>query len=152
MMTDLFRGIRDRIDFQINAVDQYESRVVSKSRVLDIGGRNSSSKSRKRINELNKIPANIIVCTDILAEYKPDIVDDIVNTSIKPESFDGIYCDAILEHVTEYWKAVDNIYSILKRGGKLSYMFHFVFSFMIRWTIIGLLLLKSRECWRSFPK
>lgn len=122
MMTTLFRGIKNSLDFRLNVVDEYESRVVSKSRILDIGGRNVSSKTRKRINKLNKNPDNTIVCTDILAEYKPDIVDDIVNTSIKPESFDGIYCDAILEHVTEYWKAVDNTYSILERGGGSFYM------------------------------
>lgn len=129
MMTDLFRGIKHKLDFRIKAVDQYESRVVSKIRVLDIGGRNSSSKSRKIINELNKNPNNTIVCTDILAEYKPDIVDDITNTSIKPASFDGIYCDAILEHVTEYWKAVDNIYSILTWGGEAFIYVPFCFQF-----------------------
>lgn len=151
-MTDLFRGIKHKLDFRINAVDHYESRVVSKRKVLDIGGRNSSSKSRKRINGLNKNPDNTILCTDILAEYKPDLVDDIVNTSIKAESFDGIYCDAIMEHVTEYWKAVDNICSILTWGGRLSYMSRFAASFMIRWTIIGLRLLNLQECWISFPK
>ena len=116
-MTDLFREIRDKLDFRLNIAEAYESRVVSKQWVLDIGGRNSTSKSRKRINDLNKSTENTIICTDILSDYKPDLVDDIMNTSIKPESFDGVYCDAILEHVTEYWKALDNIYFIL-RGGK----------------------------------
>lgn len=127
-MTDLFRGIRDKLDFRLNIAEAYESRVVSKSKVLDIGGRNSSSKSRKRIDRLNKSRGNTIVCTDIIAEYRPDLVDDITNTSIKPESFDGVYCDAILEHVTEYWKALDNIYSLLRGGGGSIYICPFLLS------------------------
>ena len=117
-MTNIFKGIRDKIDFRLNASYEYESRVVSKSRVLDVGGRNIFSKSRKRINSLNNNQNNTIICTDIISQYGPDIVDDICNTSIKRNSFDGIYCDAILEHVTEYWKAVENIYSILVQGGE----------------------------------
>ena len=128
-MTDLFRGIRDKLDFRLNIAETYESRVVSKQKVLDIGGRNSSSKSRKRIERLNKSRGNTIVCTDIIAEYLPNLVDDITNTSIKPESFDGVYCDAILEHVTEYWKALDNIYSILRRGGEAFIYVPFCFQF-----------------------
>ena len=128
-MMDLFRGIRDKLDFRLNIAEAYESRVVSKSKVLDIGGRNSSSKSRKRIDLLTKNTCNKIICTDIIVEYRPDLVDDITNTSIKPESFDGVYCDAILEHVTEYWKAVENIYSILQCGGEAFIYVPFCFLF-----------------------
>ena len=128
MMYNLFRGTQEKIDFRLDCAEEYESRVVSMQSVLDIGGRNSASKSRKRINDLNKNPGNAIVCTDILPEYMPDLVDDIVNTSIKPESFDGVYCDAILEHVTEYWKALDNIYSILRGGGGGIYICSFLLS------------------------
>jgi hypothetical protein len=51
----------------------------------------------------------------------------ICNTTIPPASFDGICCDAILEHVTEYWKAIDNIHSILTDGGEafIYVPFHF---------------------------
>jgi len=45
-MSDLFRGIKDTINFRINCTHEYESRVISKDRVLDIGGRNSSSKTK----------------------------------------------------------------------------------------------------------
>ena len=128
-MNDFFHGIRDKIDFRLNVSEYYESRVVSKNKVLDIGGRNSLSKSRRRINKLNKNTDNVIVSTDILPEYKLDLVDDITNTQIKSESFDGIYCDAVLEHVTEYWKAVDNIYSILKKGGEAFIYVPFCFQF-----------------------
>lgn len=128
-MTDLFRGIRDNIDFRLNARKEYETRVASKSRILDVGGRNRYSRSRKQLNSLSQNPNSTIISTDILRFYKPDIVDDICSTCIKPNSFDGVYCDAILEHVPQYWKAIDNIRNILKEDGEaffyVPFMFHF---------------------------
>lgn len=128
-MADLFRGIRDKIDFRLTARQDYETRVASKNRILDVGGRNSYSKSRKQIDSLSKNPNRTIVCTDIIPSYGPDLVDDISNTSIKPNSFDGVYCDAILEHVEDYWKAIDNIYDILEKGGELFLYVPFMFQF-----------------------
>lgn len=64
MTTDLFHGIRDKIDFNLDSREKYERRVVSKSRLLDIGGRNKNSKSRRRINLLNSNPENVIISTD----------------------------------------------------------------------------------------
>ncbi|MBD2212405.1 methyltransferase domain-containing protein [Nostoc linckia FACHB-104] len=127
--TDLFQGIKSKIDFNPYVRDKYEKRVVSKDRLLDIGGRNSSSNSRQRINLLNENPNNVIVSTDIIPDYKPDIVDDICNTKIEPNSFSGIYCDAILEHVKEYWVAIDNMYNILEPGGEAFIYVPFVWSF-----------------------
>ncbi len=128
-MTDLFRGIRHKIDFRLNARKEYETRVASKNCILDVGGRNRFSRSRKQLNLLSQNPNRTVVCTDILPDYGPDIVDDICNTAIKPSSFDGVYCDAILEHVQEYWKAIDNIYNIMKEDGEaffyVPFMFHF---------------------------
>lgn len=117
-MSNYFKGIRDKIDIRMNAASEYASCVASKNRVLDVGGRNKFSRSGQRIRRLSKNPNNTIISTDILPEYKPDIVDDICNTTIKPNSFDGIFCVAVLEHVTEYWRAIDNIYSILEKGGE----------------------------------
>jgi SAM-dependent methyltransferase len=64
-----------------------------------------------------------------MPEYGPDIVDDICNTAIRPHSFDGVYCDAILEHVHEYWKAIDNIYEIVEEGGEAFFYVPFIFHF-----------------------
>lgn len=126
---DLFRGIHDKIDFRLNAREEYETRVASKDRILDVGGRNRFSRSRKQLNSLSQNLNSRIICTDIIPTYNPDIVDDICNTSIRPNSFDAVYCEAVLEHVDEYWKAIDNIHSILKKNGEaffyVPFMFHF---------------------------
>jgi hypothetical protein len=50
---DLFRGIKKKIDFRLDARAEYEARVASKDMVLDIGGRNSESQSNKRLHELS---------------------------------------------------------------------------------------------------
>ncbi|MBW4675316.1 MAG: class I SAM-dependent methyltransferase [Desmonostoc geniculatum HA4340-LM1] len=127
--TDLFQGIKTKIDFNPHARDEYEKRVVSQDRLLDIGGRNSYSVSRQRIDLLNRNPNNIIVSTDVIADYQPDLIDDICNTKIEPNSFSGIYCNAVLEHVQEYWKAIDNIYNILEDKGEAFFYVPFFWSF-----------------------
>ncbi len=129
-MTDLFRGIRHKIDFRPNVRKEYEMRVASKRRILDVGGRNLLSMSRKQLHSLSEHPGNtIILCTDIIPDYEPDIVDDICNTAIKRNSFDGVYCDAILEHVQEYWKAIDNVYDIMEEDGEAFFYVPFMFQF-----------------------
>jgi|LGVD01.1.fsa_nt_gb hypothetical protein len=128
-MIDLFRGIHDKIDFRLNARKEYETRVASKDRILDVGGQNRFSRSRKQLNSLGQNPNSIVVCTDIIPDYKPDIVDDICNTAIKPGSFDGVYCDAILEHVQEYWKAIENIHNIMERDGEAFFYVPFIYQF-----------------------
>jgi hypothetical protein len=106
------------LDTNVCARSMYGSRVASKDRILDVGGRNAFSRSRRRLAQLSKNPGTTIVCTDIQEDYRPDVVDDIANTSIRPGSFDRVYCDAILDDVPEYWKAVDSIYSVLAPGGE----------------------------------
>ncbi|MDY6950998.1 MAG: methyltransferase domain-containing protein [Thermodesulfobacteriota bacterium] len=128
-MTDLFRGVRDKIDFRVNAKTEYQARVASKNLILDVGGQNRFSRSGRRVSALSQKPNTSIVSTDIIASYGPDIVDDICNTAISANSCDGVYCEAVLEHVQEYWKAIDNIYSILKTDGEaffyVPFMFHY---------------------------
>jgi len=118
MEYDVFRGYKAYIDFRLECRDEYETRVASKQRVLDIGGRNNKSRSHARIEQLSQNHNQVIVSTDIVSDYAPDLVDDITKTLIPPESYDGVYCDAILEHVTEYWNAIDNIYNILEPNGE----------------------------------
>ena len=96
-MQDLFAGLAAQIDFDPGAREKYEALVASSNRVLDVGGRNSASASRKRLTQLNSNPSNTIVSTDIYDDYEPDIVDDICNSKLPSGSYDGIYCNAILE-------------------------------------------------------
>ena len=128
-MTDRFGSYMPHLDPRLGVNDEYVARVVSRNRVLDIGGRNRFSKSRRKIDRLNKNPGNLVIGTDIIADYSPDLVDDICNTALAQGSFDGIYCVSVLEHVTEYWKAIDNIYGILAPGGEVFLYVPFMYPF-----------------------
>ena len=39
-----------------------------------------------------------IVSTDIIGDYQPDVIDDICNSKVESDSYDAVYCNAILEH------------------------------------------------------
>ncbi len=125
----VFQGIKDRCDSRINSRIEYETRVASKNAVLDVGGQNQKSRSNKRLRQLSTNPKTRIVSTDIIADYKPDLVDDICNSKIESNSYDGVYCDAILEHVKDYGEAINNIHRILKPGGELFIYVPFIWSF-----------------------
>jgi SAM-dependent methyltransferase len=126
---ELFHGIRDRIDFRIDARREYEARVASKDTILDVGGRNHESRSNRRLRELSANPNSKIVATDILPNYNPDIVDDICDSKLESSSFDAIYCDAILEHVKDYEAAIRHMHRILKPGGELFVYVPFFWTF-----------------------
>ena len=51
-------------------------------------------------------------------ENYPDIIDDICDLQhIQPDSYDGVICMAVLEHVYDPQQAVKNIYNTLHSGG-----------------------------------
>jgi len=126
---ELFQSIEDSFDYRINSRIEYETKVASKDTVLDVGGRNRQSRSNKRLRQLSTNPKTRIVSTDIIADYKPDFVDDICNTKIESNSYDGVYCDAILEHVVDYTAAINNIHNILKSNGELFIYVPFIWCF-----------------------
>ena len=117
------------LDWRPGIRDHYEQRIATKPTVLDVGGRNHESNSARRLKLLGAGPSTKIVATDVIPDYHPDLLDDITDTKIEPNSFDGVYCDAVLEHVTDYWSAVNNIHSILRPDGEafLYVPFFFVF-------------------------
>jgi SAM-dependent methyltransferase len=115
----LFRSTAARIDFRVGARIEYERRIASKDRVLDIGGRNATSHSHKTLRQLSTNTNTSIVSTDLVTDYAPDLVDDICNTQIPCATFDGVYCAAVLEHVEDYAAAVNNIHKVLKPGGEV---------------------------------
>lgn len=126
---DLFHGIQNNIDLRLNCRVEYETRVASKDTILDVGGKNQKSRSNRRLRQLSSNPKTKIVSTDIIADYKPDLVDDICNSKLEENSYDAIYCDAILEHVQDYEAAIKNIHRILKPGGELFVYVPFFFCF-----------------------
>jgi SAM-dependent methyltransferase len=80
-------------------------------RVLDFG---KSSRDRYSLFR----PGQAITTDINQFDGYPDVIDDICNiTNLPWETFDGIVCLAVLEHVYAPHVAVDNLHRLLKTGG-----------------------------------
>ncbi len=108
---------RAKIDplYTYRADDLIESKIrfmaANCQAVLDVG---KSSRHRYSYFQSGQIKTLYINRYD---DY-PDIVDDLCDLHhVAPESFDGIICMAVLEHVYDPQQAVKNLYSLLKPGG-----------------------------------
>jgi SAM-dependent methyltransferase len=92
-------------------------RIIARSKnILDIGGGFRFQKGLEKYKKLFE-NSNYIVL-DIESSYRPDIVGDVHNLPQQSESVDAVICKAVLEHVYNPHKAVDEIYRILKKSGK----------------------------------
>lgn len=79
--------------------------------VLDFG-----RSSRERFGWF--APAQVTTCDINQYEGYPDVVDDICDLEhLQPETFDGIVCLAVLEHVYDPFRAAANLHSLLRDGG-----------------------------------
>jgi len=96
---------------------------TDKKTIIDIGGglrilKNKGNRydpSREWVRPfLNKVQYKIM---DPSADYSPDIIGDIHNLPFENNSQDAIICLAVLEHVEDPKKAIQEIYRVLKIDG-----------------------------------
>ncbi len=90
--------------------------IAKEKTVLDIGGGFRFQKGLDKYKDLFK-DVNYKTL-DIDSKYQPDIIGDIHNLSMNNESIDAIICKAVLEHVYDPQKAVNEMYRVLKKQGK----------------------------------
>lgn len=84
--------------------------------VLDVGG---GRKFHKGMGEYAELFANHDYKTlDNVSDYHPDILGDIKDIPLADNSVDAIICRAVLEHVDDPFKAVAEMYRVLKPGGR----------------------------------
>lgn len=97
---------------------------TEKRRIIDIGG--GLRIDRKRNNRFNEGAAAWMLplaakteylILDKVADYHPDIVGDIHALPFPDASEEAIICIAVLEHVENPMRAMDEIYRVLKPGG-----------------------------------
>jgi len=105
---------------------EWLNELSRKNIILDLGGGapfQGQLKSEK-IQEGSKY-----YCMDFCADFKPHILGDIQMLPFKDKSVDGIYCEAVLEHVPEPWVAIKEMYRILRSGGLLLVYVPFMFPY-----------------------
>ena len=92
------------------------SRDCEKLKIINIGaGGEISYHIRKHIKEKNYIE---YIEIDIDEKRNPDYVLDIQNMHlINDEEIDIVFCLEVLEHVQNPFKAISEVYRILKPGG-----------------------------------
>lgn len=87
------------------------------SRVLDVGG---GAPFQKQMAKYEPWFEGVKYQTmDYSPAFKPDIVGDIHNMPFANEELEGILCKAVLEHVLDPIRAVDEIHRVLKKDGKV---------------------------------
>lgn len=85
-------------------------------KIVDFG--NSSRALSELLSDVLKDKEKISV--DINESYNPDVIADICALDMfEDESIDGIICAAILEHVYNPFKAVSELFRVLKVNGKM---------------------------------
>ena len=95
--------------------------------ILDIGSGVRFGKGLARYAEL--FEKNNYKTLDIDPENKPDIVADIHALPVTDQSVDAIICKAVLEHVSDPQKAVEEIYRVLKLGGTVLAYVPFLYAY-----------------------
>lgn len=99
--------------------------LVSGSRIIDVGGGlridaekgNVTSDNRMWIKPLlERVTYEVM---DPVDTYHPDIIGDIMKMPLDDASCDGIICLAVLEHVPRPWDAMQEMFRVLKPGGRL---------------------------------
>ena len=96
--------------------DQKIKEIAKEKTVLDVGGGRPFQKYLKNYKEYFKDCDYKTL--DQASQYQPDILGDILDIPIADESVDAVICWSVLEHVKEPQKAAQEIYRILKKGGK----------------------------------
>jgi SAM-dependent methyltransferase len=91
--------------------------IASNSRVvLDVGGGRKFQKGMSKYASLFK--DHDYITLDNVKDYQPDILGDIKNIPLADNSVDAIICRAVLEHIDDPFKAVAEIFRVLRPNGR----------------------------------
>ncbi|MBI2453289.1 class I SAM-dependent methyltransferase [Candidatus Peregrinibacteria bacterium] len=94
--------------------------------ILDIGGGQAFQKDMTPYKDWFKDTKYLTVDQ---AAYNPSIIGNIHDLPFEDEYADGAICKAVLEHVYNPFKVVDEIHRVLKKGGKLLVWLPFLYPY-----------------------
>ena len=103
--------------------EKIEKILTEHKNIIDIGGglridgKRGNRVEKKNLWMLPLIKKINYKIMDPVSDYHPDIVGDIHNMPFGDNELDGIICNAVLEHIENPFKAVSEMYRVLKLGG-----------------------------------
>jgi len=103
--------------------------LSKKNIIIDIGGGHPFQKEMKKYE---KYFDNNYFTIDINLRFKPSIVADAHNLPFKSQSIPAILCKALLEHVPEPHKVINEISRVLENDGKGLFYFPFLYPYHAR--------------------
>lgn len=109
--------------------------LETSNEVLDIGGGlrvdgEKGNRVDKSHDYLHPYIARVkYLVMDPVDTYHPDIVGDIHEMPFPDNSLEAIFCIAVLEHVHDPVRAVDEMYRTLKPGGKVFVYMPFLYGY-----------------------
>lgn len=95
--------------------------------ILDVGGGHPFQKGMAKYSHI--FDGKNFKTLDVAMEYEPDIIGDIHNLPLGEGSVGAILCKSVLEHLENPQKAMDEIYRVLKPGGRVLAYTHFVYPY-----------------------
>jgi len=116
------------------------NRKGTKTKILDVGS------GPRKLDEK-------VITIDIKPFPNVDVIGDIQNIPFENNSFDTVWCEAVLEHVKNPTKAVSEIYRLLKKGGYVFVVVPFIHKYhehpndYYRWSKSGL-----KELFKNFKE
>ena len=104
-------------------------------RVLDVGGGHPFQKRMARYRKL--FEGKQYETLDNSPTYNPTIVGDIHHLPFPDASIPAILCLSTFEHIEDPKRAEEEIYRVLKPGGKLLLFTHFIYPYHARKGVYG---------------
>jgi|GEM_PF-1431261 len=98
--------------------------LFKKDKVLIVGSAGSGKIPRYQ----QDFPAGAIGL-DIDEPAKPDVLGDALYLPFSDESMPFVHCEALLEHVPEPHRVVDDVYRVLKTGGTAFFYVPFLYPY-----------------------
>ncbi len=98
--------------------EKIEKILNEKEFIIDIGGGLKAWKDKgNRFHDVKYPHIEKVKVLDPVDTFNPDIVGDVQNLPLADNSVDAFICHAVLEHVPNPLKAVEEMYRALKPGG-----------------------------------
>lgn len=98
--------------------------VNKETLILDIGGNVGTYFQDKKTGK--RVKSAKYYTLDIDFYSKPRVQANILKLPIKDNCVDIIVCHAVLEHISEPWKAIDEMHRILKKNGFMYFVVPFI--------------------------